>query len=298
MHLEIPTPTIFSFSHCLEFLQRTDLENTYFVKDESIWTTCEWKEQVYLFRLYVNPDNCLVGEFLDKIPDAAAREGIREYIREWLDLETPLEDFYQAMTRDKIVGPLVERYRGLRLVKVPDLFEAISWAIIGQQINLTFAYQVKKNLVEYCGNYLEYEGEKFYRFPGPEQVLALSDATMRQLKFSRQKSAYVKGVAEKILAGELQKDHLLQLPPREAREALIQIKGVGNWTANYVQMRCLHHRDAFPVEDVALHLALKNQFQLDRKPNKEQALELAKSWTDWKAYITYYLWATLRESAT
>ena len=75
------------------------------------------------------------------------REKVALYIWEWFDLGQNIEGFYQLASKDNILKELTKRYDGLRIVGIPDLFEALVWAIIGQQINLTFAYTLKKRFV-------------------------------------------------------------------------------------------------------------------------------------------------------
>ena len=81
--------------------------------------------------------------------------------------------------------------------------------------------------------------------------------------------------------------------PLDMYQALIHMRGVGAWTADYVLMKCLHHRAAFPIADVGLHNALKNQLGLERKPNIMEIKEIATHWEGWQAYATFYLWRSL-----
>ena len=76
-------------------------------------------------------------------------------------------------------------------------------------------------------------------------------------------------------------------------QALIRIRGIGPWTANYVLMRCLQMPMAFPIADVGLHLALKQALGWDRKPTIPEIRELAAGWSGWEAYATFYLWRLL-----
>lgn len=71
--------------------------------------------------------------------------------------------------------------------------------------------------------------------------------------------------------------------------------GFGPWTANYVMMRCLRDPSAFPIEDVGLHNALKQQLKLSEKPGLAEIRQLAAAWQGWEAYATFYLWRSLSD---
>ncbi|THG91921.1 hypothetical protein AJ85_00740 [Alkalihalobacillus alcalophilus ATCC 27647 = CGMCC 1.3604] len=68
------------------------------------------------------------------------------------------------------------------IIGIPDLFEALTWAIIGQQINLTFAYTLKKRFVEHFGESLTFEGDNFWVFPSPEKIISIKVDELRDLQ--------------------------------------------------------------------------------------------------------------------
>ena len=84
-----------------------------------------------------------------------AKNEVEKYVYQWFDLKTPLNKFYALAKNDAILQDIVIKFNGLRIVKAPDLFEALCWAIIRQQINPQFAYQVKRKLVERCGHFID-----------------------------------------------------------------------------------------------------------------------------------------------
>jgi DNA-3-methyladenine glycosylase II len=182
---------------------------------------------------------------------------------------------------------------GLRIVGIPDLFEAICWAITGQQINLAFAYTLKRRFVETFGDCIEQEGHTYFIFPSSALVAQLSVSDLTALQFSARKAAYIIGIAKAITHQELTKAQLQTLPLEQAKERLVQWKGIGNWTANYVLMKSLQMQDAFPIEDVGLHNALKKLMKLPQKLDLPAIEQWAKPWSGWRAYLTFYLWQTL-----
>jgi len=135
------------------------------------------------------------------------------------------------------------------------------------------------------GKSISFEGNLHCTFPEPKAILSIDDETFREMKFSSQKVKYLRIAAKEILSGQLSKNTLEELPFITAREHLIHLKGIGNWSANYVLMRCLGFKEAFPLEDVGLHNALKTLLKREKKPSQK--------WQRWEAYVTFYLWQSL-----
>ena len=113
------------------------------------------------------------------------------------------------------------------------------------------------------------------------------------LQFSKQKTAYVIGIAQAFAEGRLSKQKLRGLPLKEAKDELIQFKGIGNWTANYALMKTFRHPDAFPLEDAGVHNAIKNLMNLKSKPSLDRVKKIYKKYEGWEAYVTLYLWKSL-----
>lgn len=287
---EIATPADFNFEECLVHLGRSSQENLYRLDDSGITKLLKIGGQLVLFRI-VPAAGALRIEFPLGVPAYQERDEVAAYIEDWFDLQTDLQGFYAIAETDPVLKSVVRQHYGLRVIGVPDLFEALVWAVMGQQINLTFAYTLKKRFVENFGESLFYENERYWTFPSAEKIASLNVADLRALQLTVRKSEYILGIAQAMATGELQKQRLLQEPDME--RVLLEIRGIGAWSANYVMMKCLHSQSAFPLADVGLHNALKAQLQLDRKPTPAEIMELAKNWEGWQAYATFYLWRSL-----
>jgi DNA-3-methyladenine glycosylase II len=282
----------FRFKEILVYLTRSPEECLYKVVDNRVYRWIKLVGENLLLEIRNREDQALDIYFPDRTPSSMACEAAVAYVREWFDLDTDLVPFYGMMRRDDLLKHLVDCYKGLRLVGVPDLFEAAGWAIIGQQINLTFAYALKKRLVESYGVSLGWEGKHLWMFPEPEIVANLTVQDLMKLQFTRRKAEYLIGVAQKICNGTLSKSRMLQ-DLGAARQQLMQIRGIGPWTAEYVLMRCLRDHSAFPVQDVGLHNAIKYLRGSATKPSIEEVQEIGACWGRWKAYATFYLWRSL-----
>lgn len=227
-------------------------------------------------------------------PDDNLLSSVEKYIRDWFDLDTDLAPFYELAGRDPLLRLVTERFYGLRTMGIPDLFEALCWGIIGQQINLAFAYTLKRRFVEAFGEREERDGKTYSLFPSPETIAGLSTSDLTALQMTGRKSEYLIGTAALMAEGRVSKELLLAAGGhREAERMLVGVRGIGPWTANYVLMRCLRFKEALPIEDVGLHNAIKALLAMDRKPTLAEIRELAKPWAGWESYATFYLWREL-----
>ena len=290
--LRIPPPHEFSYELALNFLKRSPRELLHKVIDDRIEKAIRINGAVIVFSIRYEKDELLV-EFLNtKVTVAQATEVVK-YIREWLDLDTDLKPFYAMCQKDKLLKGLVKNFYGYRIVGQPDLFESIVWAVLGQQINVQFAYTLKQKFVERYGEALTLKEETYYLFPAPAVVAQLTEAQLLALQFSRQKAAYTINIAKAFAEGVVSKEMLVGLSLKEAKDHLMEIKGIGNWTANYALMKTFRHADAFPLEDAGIHNAIRNLKKLTKKPSLEEVKKVYKKYKGWEAYATLYLWKSL-----
>ncbi|WP_338068744.1 DNA-3-methyladenine glycosylase [Paenibacillus nanensis] len=294
----VQTPELFRFEPNLRYLARSSNECMYRIEDGFVYKAISAGEDAAVIQVGESPEGGLAVRLLGAASGSRAGEGLRaaamREVKEWFDLERDLSPFYALAASDPLLVEPARRFYGLRLMGIPDLFEALCWGIIGQQINLAFAYTLKRRLVEAYGRPIDADGHRYWLFPRPEEIAALSPTDLEPLRMTVKKCEYLIGAAEAIASGTLSKERLTAAGSlKEAEKLLTGMRGIGPWTANYAVMRCLRLPDAFPIDDVGLHNALKQQLGLDRKPTKAELLELSKGWSGWEAYATFYLWRLL-----
>jgi DNA-3-methyladenine glycosylase II len=293
MNFQLQVPKEFNFDLCFSFLKRSPKELLHRCGEQSVRKLIRLENDDVLFELRSSADHQLdVSTLNAKLSDYQKKELIHS-ITEWFDLETDLKPFYALVQNDKLLRDLVRKYYGYRIIGQPDLFESLVWAVLGQQINVQFAYTLKQRFVERFGAKLCFENQNYFLFPHPEVVAVLSDVHLLPLQFSRQKSKYTVLIAEAFSSGEVSKEKLKGLTLTEAKEKLMKIKGVGNWTANYALMKTFRYPDAFPLEDAGIHNAIKNLKKLERKPSLDEVKKLFRKYKGWEAYATLYLWKSL-----
>ena len=289
--ITLEVPAEFNFDHCLKFLNRSTKECLHRVNGNRWIKLLKLGGQLVLINVYAVENQLCID--LQVSLNSSQKQQLIEYLEQVFDLKRDLAQFYRAMAQDPIMSPLVDSYYGLRLIGIPELFEALCWSVIGQQINLSFAYDLKRRLVEEIGEKLSVDQKDYYLFPSPSAVASLNPEDFVPWKFSAAKAKYLIAVAQEMVNGGLTKEELLQMSFQQAFTRLTSIKGIGPWSANYVLMKCLGQPAAFPSTDVGLQNAVKNLWALDRKPSMDELEELRTQWSPWEGYATFYLWHSL-----
>ncbi|MBU1101378.1 MAG: DNA-3-methyladenine glycosylase [Bacteroidetes bacterium] len=289
--MNIKTPIEFNFSECLEFLNRSDNECLHSIEGEKIRKLLKANKKLLLIEISNAGKQRIQIEFLNINPDETVKNLVVEYVKEWFDLSYQMNPFYKMAEKDGVLNSVVNDYRGLRLIGIPDFFEAITWAIIGQHINLRLAYSMKRKFVEAFGEALRYDGKTYWLFPDAEAIAKITVDDLMMFQFTRKKAEYIIAIAQSLIDGKLDSEGFKVIGDYETvKKELMNLKGVGNWTANYVLMKYFRFPQAFPIEDVGLHNAIKQRFGWTEKPSIEKIRELAEAWKGYEAYATFYLW--------
>jgi len=120
--------------------------------------------------------------------------------------------------------------------------------------------------------------------------LSLTDEELKACYFSRQKTVYTRGLAQALVARELDLEVLTDLPDDEVRSRLIALKGIGNWTIDVYLMFVLQRTDIFPIGDLAAVNALRRVKKLSRDVSREHIQEVAAGWQPYRTVATMMLW--------
>lgn len=284
-------PRNFSFAACLAFLDRGYDECLYSVDKHSVRRFIRLSSGMVLIQVTAD-DTHLIIQY-DGDVDA---EEIKCYVIDWFDLDRDLSGFYQLLTRHQQTAQFPKDYYGLRLMGIVDLFEALCWCVIGQQINLTFAHKIKTRLVHRYGDCIEQDDSKYYCFPSPQTILNADRDELVAMQFSKQKINYLYNISEAFYSGQLNRDDLLSLNKSQQMETLLAIKGIGPWTANYVSMKSLRDMTCIAYGDTGLSSALYTHFATEKKPDKATIDGIFKPFSDWESYLNFYLWRSLSDT--
>ena len=297
-HILINKPSHFSFNECLWFLDRNLDDCMHQVQHKQVRKLLRLNRKLILIEVSEKGKHLQVTLPASKTSLTTFRKEIITYVHEWFDLDRDIGPFYRLLEKDKELKPLGKAYYGLRLVGIPDLFELLCWCVIGQQINLDFAYKVKRRLVEQYGPKIKFEGALYYTFPEPSALARLKIEDLRKLQLTTRKSEYIIGIARLFEKGEMSRTSLLSLKNEEAmKNALTQIRGIGEWTANYTVMKGLGGMNCIPYGDSGVNNALLKLKGIPKKNNRPMVDAVFEQFKDWQSYLVYYLWRYLRNPA-
>jgi len=220
--------------------------------------------------------------------DAATRALADDALRSMLALRIDPAPFADFVRDDAVFGPLVARLAGLRIVQSATVFEALTWAIIGQQINLPFAISLRRSFIGQAGRP---HSSGLWCYPEAADVARLELDTLTSRKFSRAKAETLLRVARMANDGEL--DLRLNDDPQRSAAQLLAIKGVGPWTVNYTLLRGYGYADCSLEGDVAVRSAIGRALGMAEKPSIAQAQAWLAAYAPQRTMAAAYLWASL-----
>lgn len=226
-------------------------------------------------------------------PPAVMNEVVAR-VRAIFSVDDDSERFELSCSRDPVFAELIRRYTGLRPVLIAEPYEALLWAIIGQQVNVTFARKLKLALTERCGRSLILNGRKYLMLPRPQDVASLGEETLRGMQFSRQKTAYILEASRAVIEGEIDFEAMRAMPYDEAVGRLTRFHGIGRWTAEYVLMRGLGARDSIPAADLGLRAIIGRYYGLERTASESEVREIAANWEGYRGWASFYWWFQLQ----
>jgi DNA-3-methyladenine glycosylase II len=180
--------------------------------------------------------------------------------------------------RDTDFADIILKYGYPPFWSRPNTFETLVHIILEQQVSLASALSALNKLKERVQEIT------------PDKVLILTNEEFKACYFSRQKTLYVKHLAEALISGQLNLIELEHLPDHEVRSRLVALKGIGNWTADIYLLMVLHRTDIFPIGDLAIVNAMKRLKNLPQTTPKEELQALASQWQPYCSIATMLLW--------
>ena len=222
-----------------------------------------------------------------RVPKLSTLPGIIARLRRVFDLAADPLAIGAHLATDPVLAPLIARRPGLRVPGAWDGFELAMRAVLGQQITVAGAIRLAGRLVAAYGEPMALPDRDLHLthvFPKPEVV---KKANLNTLGMPRSRAATLSSVAAAVVADPdlLSASHGLE----ETVQRLRSIRGVGEWTAQYVALRQLREPDAFPAADIGLIRALASH--QGHRPAAAEVLAQAEKWRPWRAYAAQHLWA-------
>jgi AraC family transcriptional regulator, regulatory protein of adaptative response / DNA-3-methyladenine glycosylase II len=204
--------------------------------------------------------------------------------RRLFDLDADPAAIDELLRNDPLIGAHVRAAPGRRVPGAADVFEVAVRAIIGQQVSVAAARTVAGRIVQHYGKPLTSPVDAVTHLWPDAATLAEADENELPMPLSR--AATIQSLAGSVAGGDIQLDPGADRD--ELRTALRSIRGIGEWTAEYVAMRGLGDPDAFLASDLGILRALAGA---GRTVDAAGAKAIAERWRPWRAYASQHLWA-------
>lgn len=192
-----------------------------------------------------------------------------------------LEDVKKFLSKDKYMDPLMKKFGPIEIKPrgKADYFEHLLSSITNQQLSGKAADTIFGRVKERVGVIT------------PKNILAVKDGDLRACGLSWAKVSYVKDLSKRVKNFKLKVKNLDQLPDDEVMKELIEVKGIGRWTAEMFLMFTLARPDIFPADDLGIKNGLKKLTGREMKP--KEIAEFAQRWKPYRTYAARYVWESL-----
>lgn len=223
------------------------------------------------------------------VPLAQLCARISNILQQMLGCATDVTAFYSLAQGDHQISVLAQRFLGLKPPRFPSLFEAFLNAFACQQVSLDVGILLLNRLTETYGMKWT-DGQNVYSaFPGPEQLVNASVERLRALGWSHQKARALLELASLQVHGQKDFSLLETMSNEDVCQAIMPLRGVGRWTAEYILLRGLGRLDTFPGDDVGAQKNVQMLLSLDEKPTYERIKALTARWYPYAGFIYFHL---------
>ena len=185
-------------------------------------------------------------------------------------------------TCDPVLAGIIERVGPFRMSYREPAFASLARSIVFQQLNGKAALTIWNRLAEKAGSPVT-----------PQAVMKLRMPTLRKIGLSRQKAGYLRDLARRAAAGEIDFEGLSSLRDDDVVAALTQVKGIGVWTAHMFLMFALRRENVLPTGDYGIRAAMQRAYRLRKMPEPKRMQKIAKAWHPYCSIACWYLWRSL-----
>jgi len=223
-------------------------------------------------------------------PDSpAVKAAVKAALGHLLGTSVHLTPFYDLAGNEPRLDQLAAAFRGVKPPRFPTVFEALANAIACQQLSLVVGITLLNRLSEACGLAFRDATGCHYAFPRAEDVAKMTIGDLRPLGFSRNKGRTLIESATAIAEGHLDLEGLSKLSDDEALAKLLELRGVGRWTAEYVLLRGLGRTNRFPGDDVGARNNLMRWLRLRKPLDYDGVARVLDKWKNYAGLIYFHL---------
>lgn len=291
----LPLPADFRKTDFLEFHSRDTLSFAEKVSQNTLQKGLAWEGLPASLTIRFNDRHVEARLDIDGASNSIEAASMEHMVQRMLGLTQQVGIFEQTYRTHPQLGPLIARRPGLRVALSATPFEALTWAVTGQQISVSAATSLRRKLIQAAG--LRHSSG-LGCYPDASRIAALSMEDLRQAGFSQSKAQTLLTVSRQVQNNQLPlASWITDLPPAdEIQEQLLRIRGIGPWTVNYALLRGFGWLDGSLHGDAAVRRGLQTLLQSTEKISEDQAKQWLTDFSPWRALIAAHLWALNREA--
>jgi DNA-3-methyladenine glycosylase II len=183
--------------------------------------------------------------------------------------------------RDPVMAAIMRRHPKVFMMRRGEPFMTLARAIVGQQISVKAAQSVWDRLTACVGEMT------------PEGVLSRPRPELRACGLSDRKTEYIADLAQHFADGRIHVHRWPQMSDEQIIAELVEVRGIGRWTAEMFLMFNLLRPDVFPLDDLGLQKGIRLAYYKRRKVSLGTMRRLGETWRPWRSVATWYLWRSL-----
>ena len=284
----LPLPGNFRAVEFLDFHRRDAAQFAERVEDQVLHKGMSWRGLPACLAIALQAGRAVVRLAIDGPLAPGDPVMLERTVRRMLGLDQPIDAFEAACRSHPQLGPLIARRPGLRVPCAATPFEALTWAVTGQQISVGAALSIRRRLIEAAG--LRHSGG-LACYPDARRLASMDEEVLRQAGFSRTKTQTLKALSQHVDRGLLPLDAWADAPPpEEIRARLLAFRGVGPWTVSYVLLRGFGWLDGSLHGDVAVRRKLQALLACPEAVTEVAARRWLMEFSPWRALVAAHLW--------
>ncbi|MEQ6290183.1 DNA-3-methyladenine glycosylase family protein [Vogesella sp. GCM10023246] len=289
LHCQLPLPANFRAAGFFDFHRRDAQQVAERVLAHTLEKGLLWHGQPALLRISLQPEGAAASLLLDSGSHADDAARLTGCVRHMLGLTQPVAEFEAALAGHPQLGPLLARQSGLRVPQTASAFEALAWAIIGQQISVAAAVAIRRRFILAAGRQ---HSSGLYCLPDADCVAGMDEATLRAAGLTQGKAQTLLRLAAEVASGRLPLAAWQQAPDAAAiGSQLAAIRGIGPWTISYALLRGFAWLDGSLHGDVAVRRNLQRLLQREDKLSAPETERWLAEFAPWRALVAAHLWA-------
>jgi DNA-3-methyladenine glycosylase II len=220
---------------------------------------------------------------------SSERRRVRSLLGQLLGTRIDLTDWYRTAAGDARLEPLAKRFLGMKPPRFPTVFEAVINAFACQQLSLEVGLELLNRLAALCGARAGKRSDVRFAFPTAQEMARLSPDRYQAIGFSRQKTHALLSLARAVTREGLDLETLAHEDDAVIRRRLLELRGVGRWSAEYVLLRGLGRLDVFPGDDVGAQKSLARWLRRSRPMDYADVSRAVKRWSPFGGMVYLHL---------